>query len=268
MVKKIDKSKSTNVKVKQKQNVNVRVNIDQRNTKKKPRKKRSNIPSAKREGVSSFSSSSFTPVYIQSGNPYPNYPQAPDIQPIRKNPVSQEVHTLVNPPVTSTTNLIQQVQSRSISPLSFEENSNSNFSEMYPNVSRRNSKNDDIDNHSGVFTFNTKINKKPKITMNSSDSDTSSLSLGSVYSLNDSAFFKTPKENKIEGVSSYEKGLMYPNIYDDASEIFSRDVKPIKIRKPRRTKKEMEDARGMGENDERAIQKEKEKLEKKNKKNN
>jgi hypothetical protein len=116
MVTKIDKSKSTNVKVKQKQNVNVRVNIDQRNTKKKPRKKRSNIPSAKREGVSSFSSG-FTPVYIQSGNPYPNYPQAPDIQPIRKNPVSQEVHTLVNPPVTSTTDLIQQVQSRSITPI-------------------------------------------------------------------------------------------------------------------------------------------------------
>ena len=44
-----------NVKVKQKQNVNVRVNIDQRNTKKNPKKKRSNIPSAKREGVSSFS---------------------------------------------------------------------------------------------------------------------------------------------------------------------------------------------------------------------
>jgi hypothetical protein len=127
MVKKNDLKQ--NVKVKQKQNVNVKVHIDQRDTKKKPRKKRSNIPSAKREGVSSFSSSSFTPVYIQSGNPYPSYPQAPEIQPI-KAPVSQEVHTLVNPPMTSTTNLIQEVKSsRSVSPLSLGEEKTPSFYE-------------------------------------------------------------------------------------------------------------------------------------------
>ena len=148
MVKKVDIKQNT--KVKQKQNVNVRVNIDQRDLKKKPpRKKRSNLPSAKREGVSSFSSSNYTPVYIQAGNPYPSYPQAPEIQPI-KTPVSQEVNTLVNPPKTSTTNLIQEVKNnRSISPLSYDEKS----SELYPNVSRRNKSNTDIDNHSGIFTF-------------------------------------------------------------------------------------------------------------------
>jgi hypothetical protein len=150
MVKKIDKSNKQNVKVKQKQNVNVRVHIDQRDTKKKPRKKRSNIPSTKKEGVSSFSSSSYTPVYIQSGNPYPNYHQPPEVAPI-KVPVSQEVHTLVNPPITSTTNLIQEVQRRrSISPipLSFGEENTPLLSEsgmhgkgiMHYNPSTDNSK--------------------------------------------------------------------------------------------------------------------------------
>jgi hypothetical protein len=118
MVTKIDKSKSTNVKVKQKQNVNVRGNIDQRNTKKKPKKKRSNIPSAKREGVSSFSSG-FTPVYIQSGNPYPisPIPPVPDATPIKTPIYQRDVPSFTNPPVTSTTNINQTPSnSRSISP--------------------------------------------------------------------------------------------------------------------------------------------------------
>ena len=104
MVKKIDLKQ--NVMVKQKQNVNVRVNIDQRDTKKKPRQKRSRMPSAKREGVSSFSTG-FTPVYIQSGNPYP-MSSVPEVAPI-KVPVSKEVNTLVNPPITSTSNLIEEI---------------------------------------------------------------------------------------------------------------------------------------------------------------
>lgn len=102
MVKKNDLKQ--NVKLKQKQNVNVRVHIDQRDIKKKSKKKRSNIPSAKREGVSSFSTG-FTPVYIQSGNPY-LIPQVPEIQPIKTPIKVPEAPTLVNPPVTSTTNLI------------------------------------------------------------------------------------------------------------------------------------------------------------------
>ena len=106
MVKKVDIKQNT--KVKQKQNVNVRVNIDQRDTKKKPRKKRNNRPSTKREGVSSFSTG-FTPVYIQSGNPYPSYPQAPEIQTIKVPIQQREVPSLVNPPVTSTTNINQEV---------------------------------------------------------------------------------------------------------------------------------------------------------------
>jgi hypothetical protein len=116
MVKKIDKSNKQNVKVKQKQNVNVRVHIDQRDTKKKPRQKRSNIPSAKREGVSSFSSSSFTPVYIQSGNPYPSYPQPPEIQPIKVPIQQREVPSLVNPPVTSTTNINEEIKKTPLKP--------------------------------------------------------------------------------------------------------------------------------------------------------
>jgi len=108
MVKKINIKQNT--KVKQKQNVNVRVNIDQRDTKKKPRKKRSNIPSAKREGVSSFSTG-FTPVYIQSGNPYP-IPSIPDATPIKASVEQQKVSSLVNPPVTSTTNLVEEVKQK------------------------------------------------------------------------------------------------------------------------------------------------------------
>jgi len=107
MVRKIDNSRNKQtIKLKQKQNVNVRVNIDQRDLKKKPRKKRSNLPSAKREGVSSFSTG-FTPVYIQSGNPYPiaPIPPVPDAIPIRVPLYQREVPSLVNPPTTSTTNI-------------------------------------------------------------------------------------------------------------------------------------------------------------------
>jgi hypothetical protein len=152
MVKKIDKSNNkNNVKVKQKQNVNVRVHIDQRDLKKKTKtKKRSNIPSAKREGVSSFSSSSYTPVYIQSSNPYPiaPIPPVPDATPIKVPVYQREVSSLVNPPITSTTNLVQEVKNnRSISPLSYDEKSSS---DMYPNVTRRNKNNNDT---SGIFTF-------------------------------------------------------------------------------------------------------------------
>lgn len=109
MVKKVDIKQNT--KVKQKQNVNVRVNIDQRDTKKKPRKKRNNRPSVKRDGVSSFSSTGFTPVYIQSGNPYP-IPQVPDATPIKVPIQQREVSSLVNPPVTSTTNLINEAKQK------------------------------------------------------------------------------------------------------------------------------------------------------------
>ena len=110
MVKKVDIKQNT--KVKQKQNVNVRVNIDQRDTKKKPRKKRNNRPSTKREGVSSFSSTAgFTPVYIQSGNPYP-IPPVPDATPIKVPIQQREVSSLVNPPVTSTTNLINEAKQK------------------------------------------------------------------------------------------------------------------------------------------------------------
>ena len=108
MVKKIDLKQNT--KVKQKQNVNVRVHIDQRNTKKKPQKKRNNRPSAKREGVSSFSSG-FTPVYIQSGNPYP-IPSNPDATPIKASVEQQKVPSLVNPPSTSTTNINEEVRKK------------------------------------------------------------------------------------------------------------------------------------------------------------
>ena len=106
MVKKVDIKQNT--KVKQKQNVNVRVNIDQRDTKKKPRKKRNNRPSVKRDGVSSFSSTGFTPVYIQSGNPY----HIPDATPIKVPIQQREVSSLVNPPVTSTTNLINEAKQK------------------------------------------------------------------------------------------------------------------------------------------------------------
>lgn len=109
MVKKVDIKQNT--KVKQKQNVNVRVNIDQRDTKKKPRKKRNNRPSVKRDGVSSFSSTGFTPVYIQSGNPYP-IPPVPDATPIKVPIQQREVSSLVNPPVTSTTNLINEAKQK------------------------------------------------------------------------------------------------------------------------------------------------------------
>ena len=125
MVKKVDIKQNT--KIKQKQNVNVRVNIDQRDLKKKPRKKRSNLPSSKREGVSSFSSSGFTPVYIQSGNPYPIapippstqpvpsvIPPVPDATPIRVPLYQQEVPSLVNPPTTSTTNINNPVSTKSL----------------------------------------------------------------------------------------------------------------------------------------------------------
>jgi len=108
MVKKIDLKQNT--KVKQKQNVNVRVHIDQRNTKKKPQKKRNNRPSAKREGVSSFSTG-FTPVYIQSGNPYP-IPPVPDATPIKASVEQQKVPSLVNPPTTSTTNINEEVRKK------------------------------------------------------------------------------------------------------------------------------------------------------------
>ena len=92
----------------------------QRDTKKKPRQKRSNIPSAKRDGVSSFSTG-FTPVYIQSGNPYPitPIPPVPDATPIRVPIEQRNVSSLVNPPVTSTTNLAQQARSILPVPLSF-----------------------------------------------------------------------------------------------------------------------------------------------------
>ena len=208
MVKKIDLKQ--NVKVKQKQNVNVRVNIDQRNTKKKPGKKRSNIPSAKREGVSSFSTG-FTPVYIQSGNPYPipPIPPVPDATPIRVPIQQREVSSLVNPPITSTTNLIQEVRttpkkkqslkihsidSRSISPLSFED-------------------------------------------------------LGSV-----SSYKNTPSVyESVGGRKYYAEGRGILNHYtpsvNDNSGLFSRDVRPITIRQPRRTRKEMNEAEKMGDND-------------------
>jgi hypothetical protein len=220
MVTKIDKSKSTNVKVKQKQNVNVRVNIDQRDTKKKPRKKRSNIPSTKREGVSSFSSG-FTPVYIQSGNPYPisPIPPVPEVAPI-KVPVSKEVNTLVNPPVTSTSNLIEEIKKKQ-----------------------------------PVFTEPKKI---PKLIIHSIDSRSiSPLSfedLGENSSKSNNSF-KSPSIYESIGGNKYGggRGIMHhytPSINNDNnSEIFSRDVRPITIRQPRSTRNEMNEAEKMGDND-------------------
>ena len=215
MVKKIDLKQ--NVKVKQKQNVNVRVNIDQRDTKKKPRKKRSNLPSAKREGVSSFSSG-FTPVYIQSGNPYPNYPVPPEVQPISQPVKTPQVHTLVNPPVTSTTNLIQEVKQKQ-----------------------------------SAFTEPKKI---PKLTIHSIDSRSISpyLSFEDLGSVNTPS--RTPSLYESVGGNKYGggRGIMHhytPAVInnDENSEIFSRDVRPITIRKPRRTRNEMNESEKMGDND-------------------
>ena len=222
MVKKVDIKQNT--KVKQKQNVNVRVNIDQRDTKKKPRKKRSNRPSTKREGVSSFSSTGFTPVYIQSGNPYPNIPPVPDATPIKVPIQQREVSSLVNPPVTSTTNLVEEVKK------------------------------------TNYFTAPKRL---PKLTIHSvasrSISPLSFEDLGSVNTLN-----RTPSFYESDGGKIYGKGVMHyspgdnrdirpisikqSSVKDDNSEIFSRDVRPITIRQPRRTRNEMNEAESMGEN--------------------
>jgi hypothetical protein len=202
MVKKIDIKQNT--KVKQKQNVNVRVNIDQRDTKKKPRKRRSNIPSAKREGVSSFSTG-FTPVYIQSGNPYP-IPSIPDATPIKASVEQQKVSSLVNPPVTSTTNLVEEVKKNIFTP-----------------------------------------KRVPKLTIHSIDSRSISPisfeDLGSINSSSSSFAKRTtiPLSEGSIGGRKYNK--------DDNSEIFSRDVRPITIRNPRRTRNEMNEAESMSEND-------------------
>ena len=205
-----------NVKVKQKQNVNVRVNIDQRDTKKKPRQKRSNIPSAKRDGVSSFSSG-FTPVYIQSGNPYPiaPIPSVPDATPIRVPIQQREVSSLVNPPITSTTNLIEEIKKKQ-----------------------------------PAFTEPKKL---PKLMIHSIDSRSiSPLSFEDLGSV--SSYKNTPSVyESVGGRKYYAEGRGILNHYtpsvNDNSGLFSRDVRPITIRKSRRTRNEMNEAEKMGDND-------------------